>query len=140
MRSFVTALSLFISLTVTSSVFALEAQRSEIVVEKMAFKFARGVTNAATSIVELPKQTYLTSRDRGAVGYVIGPLKGIGMTVYRAFAGVAETVLFLVPQPGYYDSMINPDYVWKGWEEVRPEPSRQKEGETTEAAEGGKEK
>ena len=139
MRTFVVAASLFMSMSLASSVYAQEAQRPEIIVEKMAFKFARGVTNAATSIVELPKQTYLTARDRGAVGYVIGPLKGIGMTLYRAFAGVAETALFLVPQPGYYDSMINPDYVWKGWEEARPEPSPQKESEPAEAVEGSKE-
>jgi putative exosortase-associated protein (TIGR04073 family) len=139
MRSFVMVLSLLISLSFTSSVFAQEAQRSDVVVEKMAFKLVRGVTNAATCIVELPKQTYLTARDRGAVGYVIGPLKGVGMTVYRAFSGVAETVLFLVPQPGYYDSMIDPDFVWKGWENVRPEPSQSKESEPAEAVEGSKE-
>jgi putative exosortase-associated protein (TIGR04073 family) len=140
MRTLVVALFLFMSMSVTSSVFAQEAQRSDVIVEKMAFKFVRGVTNAATCIVELPKQTYLTARDRGGVGYVIGPLKGIGMTLYRAFTGVAETALFLVPQPGYYDSMISPDYVWKGWGENRTEPSRQNESDMTEAVEGSKEK
>jgi len=140
MRIFIVALSLFMSMSVAASVFAQEAQRSDVIVEKMAFKFVRGVTNAATCIVELPKQTYLTVRDRGGIGYVIGPLKGIGMTLYRAFTGASETALFLVPQPGYYDSMISPDYVWKGWEDVRPEPSRQKESETSEAVEGSKEK
>lgn len=137
MRLSIMALSLVISLGFTSSCFALETQRSEVIVERMAFKFARGVTNAATSIVELPKQTYLTVRDRGAIGYVIGPLKGIGMTAYRAFTGVVETVFFLVPQPGYYDSMIEPDFVWKGWEETRPELSPQKESDAAEAPEGG---
>ena len=84
--------------------------------EKMSFKFARGLANVTTSIVELPKQSYLTVRDRGSVGYVIGPLKGIGMTVYRAVIGAVETVFFMVPQPGYYDPMVNPDFVWNGWE------------------------
>ena len=140
MRSFVMLLSFLITMNFVSSVFAQEGQRTEVVVERMAFKFTRGVTNAATCFVELPKQTYLTSRDRGAVGIVVGPLKGIGMTIYRAFAGVAETALFLVPQPGYYDSMINPDFVWKGWEEARPEPPQQKEGESAELGEAGKEK
>ena len=93
----------------------------------MSYKFARGFTNAVTCIVEFPKQTYLTSRDRGAVGFAIGPLKGIGMTALQGFPGVTETVLFLVPQPGYYDPMINPDFVWKGWEEIRPDPSKPKE-------------
>ncbi len=102
-------------------VFAQEAQKPEAVTEKMAFKLARGVTNVATAIVELPKQSYLTVRDRGAVGYVIGPLKGLGMTFYRAVIGTVETVFFLVPQPGYYDPMIDPEYVWRGWEERRTE-------------------
>lgn len=96
--------------------FAQEPPRPETIVEKMAFKLTRGVTNIATSVVELPKQSYLTVRDEGKIGYVIGPLKGIGMTVYRAFIGCVETVAFLVPQPGYYDPMIDPEYVWKGWE------------------------
>jgi hypothetical protein len=56
----------------------------------------------------------------GGPGYVVGPLKGLGMTLYRAFIGATETVFFLVPQPGYYDPMINPEFVWQGWEEYRP--------------------
>jgi len=55
----------------------------------------------------------------GPVGYVVGPLKGVGMTLYRGFIGMAETVFFLVPQPGYYDPMIDPAYVWEGWEPKR---------------------
>jgi len=129
MRLSVIGLSLLIAVTFTGEAFAQEMQRSEVVMEKMAYKFVRGVTNAATCVVEFPKQIYLTTRDRGAVGFATGPIKGIGMTLYRAFAGVTETVLFPVPQPGYYDPMINPDFVWKGWEEHRPDPSRPKESE-----------
>ena len=28
----------------------------------------------------------------------------------------SSIMIFLVPQPGYYDPMINPAYVWQGWE------------------------
>jgi putative exosortase-associated protein (TIGR04073 family) len=94
---------------------AADSPESDVIVEHMAVKLVRGVTNIATSVVELPKQTYLTIKEDGASGFVIGPLKGIGMMVYRALMGASETVLFLVPQPGYYDPMIDPDYVWKGW-------------------------
>ncbi len=121
MRSAVLALTLLM-LTVASPCLAIEAQKPEAIADKMAFKFARGITNVATAIVELPKQSYLTVRDRGGVGYVVGPLKGLGMTFYRGLVGVAETVFFMVPQPGYYDPMIDPDYVWKGWEDRRAEP------------------
>ena len=111
-------LPLFLLLLVTAvPVHAADSPPSDVIVEKMAIKLVRGVMNIATCVVELPKQTYLTVRDDGASGYIIGPLKGIGMTVYRALMGASETVLFLVPQPGYYDPMIDPDYVWNGWDE-----------------------
>lgn len=98
---------------------AFAEQQPEMITEKMAVKFTRGMANAVTSVVELPKQTVLTVRDMGAPGYLVGPLKGIGMTLYRAFIGVAEATFFLVPQPGYYDPMIDPPYVWQGWEPKR---------------------
>ena len=106
------------------AVFALPVaaradQQPEMIVEKMAVKLTRGVTNAVTSIVELPKQSILTVREMGGAGYVVGPLKGIGMTLYRGFIGMTEAVFFLVPQPGYYDPMIDPPYVWEGWEPKR---------------------
>lgn len=94
-------------------------QQPEMIAEKMAIKFTRGVANTFTSIVELPKQTILTGRDMGPVGYIIGPIKGIGMTFYRGVVGIAETVFCMVPQPGYYDPMIDPPYVWQGWEPKR---------------------
>lgn len=98
---------------------ATAEQQPEMIVEKMAIKLTRGVTNVVTSIVEIPKQTVLTGRDMGAVGYVIGPIKGVGMTLYRGVIGVAETLFCMVPQPGYYDPMIDPAYVWQGWEPKR---------------------
>ena len=123
MRSAVLALTILM-LIAASPCLAIEAQKPEAIADKMAFKLARGITNVATAIVEIPKQSYLTVRDRGGVGYVVGPLKGLGMTFYRGLVGVAETVFFMVPQPGYYDPMIDPDYVWKGWEERRAEPMK----------------
>jgi len=91
-------------------------QKPEMIAEKMMVKFTRGVANAVTSVIEFPKQTALTVNDMGAAGLLIGPLKGVGMTVYRCFIGAAEIAFFLVPQPGYYDPMIDPAYVWLGWE------------------------
>lgn len=122
MRRKATLLSLLLLLVFATSSFAFEGQQPEAIAEKMAFKLVRGVTNVATAIVEVPKQSYITVRDRGSVGYVVGPLKGVGMAFYRLVVGVAETVFFPVPQPGYYDPMIQPEYVWQGWEEKRVEP------------------
>jgi putative exosortase-associated protein (TIGR04073 family) len=118
MRNNVFAVLLLFMLVAAAPVSAQE-QKPETIAGKMAFKLVRGVTNVGTCIVELPKQSYLSVRDQGAIGYVVGPIKGIGMTVYRAFIGAVETVGFLVPQPGYYDEMINPEFVWNGWEEKR---------------------
>lgn len=94
-------------------------QQPEMIAEKMAVKFTRGVANTATCVVELPKQTILTVRDMGGVGYVVGPAKGVIMTLYRGMIGMTEALFFLVPQPGYYDPMIEPSYVWEGWEPKR---------------------
>lgn len=94
-------------------------QQPEMIAEKMAVKLTRGITNTVTSVIELPKQTILTVRDMGVAGIIIGPIKGVGMTVYRGVVGVAETLFCMVPQPGYYDPMIDPAYVWQGWEPKR---------------------
>lgn len=91
-------------------------QQPDMIAEKMAIKFTRGVANTFTSIAEIPKQTVLTSREMGNIGYVVGPIKGVGMFFYRGMIGVVETVFCMVPQPGYYDPMMEPVYVWQGWE------------------------
>jgi putative exosortase-associated protein (TIGR04073 family) len=103
----------------TAPLLAFAEQQPDMILEKMAVKFTRGVANTATAIVELPKQTFLTIEEMGPVGIIVGPLKGIGMTIYRTFIGATETAFFAVPQPGYYDSTIDPSYVWDGWEPKR---------------------
>ena len=108
--------AVFFAFLLVAPLAAFADQQPDMIVGKMAVKFTRGVTNTFTCIAELPKQSILTVREMGAPGYVVGPLKGIGMTLYRGFIGLTETVFFLVPQPGYYDPMLNPIYVWQGWE------------------------
>jgi len=90
-------------------------ERPDTIVENMSVKLVRGVTNLTTSVVELPKQTILSVKNRGASGYVIGPVKGIGMTLYRALIGTTETIFFMVPAPGHYDPMMEPEFVWQEW-------------------------
>jgi putative exosortase-associated protein (TIGR04073 family) len=133
---------LFLAVTIsmltllTVPALAADIPKPESIAEKMSFKLVRGVTNFATSIAELPKQTIITGRVHGPVGYVVGPLKGVGMTFYRCFIGLTETIFFMVPQPGYYDPMIDPEFVWQGWENPRDaspmtgeQPAEQKSGE-----------
>ena len=135
MRAKATLLSLLLLMLFATASFAMDGQKPEAIAEKMAFKLVRGVANVATSVVEVPKQSYLTVRDRGGIGYVVGPLKGVGMALYRLFTGVTETVFFAVPQPGYYDSMITPEFVWQGWEARRVEPRRESPAEPVGARE-----
>lgn len=107
------------TLVVATPLVASAEQSTEMIAEKMAIKFARGTANFFTCVGEVPKQIYVTSRDMGPTGYVIGPLKGIGLTFYRGLIGMTEALFFMVPQPGYYDPMIEPAYVWQGWEPKR---------------------
>jgi len=121
MKTLFLAVAILIAAFITVPAFATEMPKPESIAEKMSFKLVRGVTNFATSIVELPKQTILTGRNHGTIGYVVGPIKGVGMTLYRCFIGLTETVFFMVPQPGYYDPMMEPEFVWQGWDEQRVE-------------------
>jgi putative exosortase-associated protein (TIGR04073 family) len=129
MKSLFLAVIISVSILAPVPALATEAPKPESIAEKMSFKLVRGVTNIATSIAELPKQTYLTVKTHGAIGYAVGPLKGAEMTLYRCFIGITETLFFMVPQPGYYDPMIDPEFVWKGWENPKTE-SVKKDGET----------
>lgn len=133
MRIKATLLSLLLLMVFATSSFALEGQQPEAIAEKMAFKLVRGVTNTFTSVVEVPKQSYLMVRDRGNIGYVVGPLKGVGMAFYRLLTGLTETVFFAVPQPGYYDPLITPEFVWEGWDEKRVEPRGECEAQPVQA-------
>lgn len=119
MRALFLAVAILFNFLVSIPAFAAEMPKPESIAEKMSFKLVRGATNFFTAIVELPKQTILTGRNHGAVGYVVGPIKGVGMTLYRGLIGVTEAVFFLVPQPGYYDPMMEPEFVWQGWDEQR---------------------
>ena len=111
---------LLLSVLLMTPLAAAGEQQPEAIAEKMAVKLSRGLANTFTSPVELPKQIILTGRDMGAAGYlVVGPLKGVGMMLYRGFIGLTEAVFFTVPQPGYYDPTIDPAYVWEGWEPRR---------------------
>lgn len=87
----------------------------EEIFEAMAVKCWRGITNVVTCPVELPKQLYTTTRDRGLSGPPVGLLKGVWMTGYRAVCGALEIGLFFVPAPGFYEALPQPAYVWQGW-------------------------
>jgi len=84
------------------------------VVDGMANKIARGVTNIATGWLEFPKQIYTTCKEEGiARGLTVGPIKGIGMTLVRTVSGAGEALTFFIAYPGFYDPLFDPPYVWQ---------------------------
>lgn len=108
-----------LAFTITTPLVVHAEPAPELIAEKMAVKFVRGATNFFTCIVEVPKQTVITGREMGPVGYVVGPVKGFGLGLYRGLVGMTEAIFFMVPQPGYYDPTMEPAYVWQGWESKR---------------------
>lgn len=93
------------------------------IVEGMATKGVRGAANILTGWVEIPKQIYVTGKDTGWLrGTIIGPLKGIGMTVVRTVSGVGELCTFFVAYPGFYDPWIEPRFVWMKESTVKDSP------------------
>lgn len=94
---------------------ASDSEKSEAITTKMAVKCGRGLINIATSPLEIPRQIATMTKDYGFPGTLLGPFSGILMTGYRALIGTTETVFFMVPAPGYYDNMMDPEFVWVGW-------------------------
>lgn len=112
--AFAVVLWVVVSIGMPTSARAFEDPPAQDVIGLMSGKLVRGVANVGTGWVELPKQIVTTFQEDGALkGIVVGPLKGIGMTLVRTLAGVGEIVTFLVPAPGYYDPYLDPEYVWQ---------------------------
>jgi len=116
-------LTLLVVICLASIVFAgtsgasgyrnIETASPQDIVEGMATKGVRGVANIVTGWVEIPKQIYVTGKETGWLrGSVIGPLKGIGMTVVRTVSGAGELLTFFIAYPGFYDPWIEPRFVW----------------------------
>jgi putative exosortase-associated protein (TIGR04073 family) len=92
----------------------IEDASPQEVVDGMANKIVRGVTNVATGWLEFPKQIYITCKEEGYVkGLTVGPVKGLGMTLVRTVAGVGESATFFVAYPGFFDPFFYPSYVWQ---------------------------
>ena len=97
-----------------SSTKSIESSSPQETVDAMANKVVRGVANVALGWLEFPKQIATTYEEDGlGKGMTVGPLKGLGMTLVRTVAGAIETVTFFVAFPGFYDPLVQPDYVWQ---------------------------
>lgn len=85
----------------------------------MGKKLARGLVNAGTGWLEVPKEWVEQSKANPAIGWFVGTFTGSIMTLYRTGAGVYETALFYAPVPPHYDSVIQPNTVFGDVPELR---------------------
>lgn len=97
-----------------SSYRSVDNSSPQDIVDGMAAKGVRGAANLVTGWMEIPKQIYVTGEEGGWLrGAVIGPFKGIGMTVIRTVSGAGELLTFFVAYPGFYDPWFEPRFVWQ---------------------------
>jgi len=87
--------------------------QGESVVALAGRKFARGLTNVVTGTGEIPRQMIISYRDDGpALFFPMGLTIGLFMTIARTGYGAVETVAFIMPFEGTYNSLLTPDYAW----------------------------
>lgn len=98
----------------TDDMKSIEESSPQELVDGMATKGVRGGINIATGWLEFPKQIYVTTKETGyAKGLIVGPFKGIGMSVVRTVAGIGELATFFLAYPGFYDPWFEPRFVWQ---------------------------
>jgi putative exosortase-associated protein (TIGR04073 family) len=111
--SLIVSCLLFGSTCDASSYKNVDTASPQEIVDGMATKGVRGAVNILTGWGEIPKQIYVTSVESGWLrGTIIGPLKGLGMTVVRTVSGAGELLTFFIAYPGFYDPWIEPRFVW----------------------------
>ena len=85
-----------------------EAETGVLIVTKLF----RGIANAATGWMEIPKQICMTWQESGpSVGVTWGFIKGIGYAIGRSVAGGFEIATFPLPVPADYKPLMEPEYV-----------------------------
>ena len=77
-------------------------------------KVSHGFMNAATGIIEIPKNIVNISQDENIlVGITWGTIRGVFHTVGRTVVGAAELITAPIPTDDY----ISPPYVWDRFSE-----------------------
>lgn len=75
-------------------------------------KLFRGIANAATGWMEIPKHVSITWQESGpGVGMSWGLGKGVGYAVARSVIGAYEIITFPMPIPEGYQPIMQPEYV-----------------------------
>ncbi len=90
----------------------------------VVIKLFRGIVNAATGWIEIPKQISLTWQANGpGIGMTWGFVKGVSFAVARSVAGGYEIATFPLPIPDGYRAIMQPEYVLSDLP-GRPQPSQ----------------
>ncbi len=105
-----------LTLVLLLSLCTVNAYAYERYEQNASTKFGRGMINMFACWLEIPKQIFLTVKERDTLaGLTFGTGKGLGLTVMRLVQGIYDTAFFLFPP--YDESLIEPEYVFEGWEE-----------------------
>lgn len=77
-------------------------------------KLGRGLANTASGWLEIGAEIFRESEKSDTVGalFILSPLKGFLKGIGRTAVGIYETVTFLVPLPGDYQPIIEPEFVF----------------------------
>jgi len=94
-----------------------QARSADLWFEKWGFKMTRGVLNAATCWVELPRNMHVETVENPVIGPVKGLFKGLGLTMVRAAAGTMDIATFGTVDDTYtiYERYEFPYFVWQNW-------------------------
>lgn len=88
-------------------------------------KLFRGIANAATGWMEIPKQIMLVHQEMGGgAAFSWGLVKGIGYAIGRSVVGAYEIATFPLPVPEGYVPVMQPEYVLSDLPSDAPKPTR----------------
>ena len=96
------------------------ANTADLFGSKWGFKMTRGLVNAATCWVELPRSIYVETTEDAVLGPCKGLFKGLFLTGVRAVAGTLDvaTVGSVDDMYSVYETTSLPYFVWQKWDQV----------------------
>ena len=96
------------------------ANTADLFGSKWGFKMTRGLVNAATCWVELPRSIYVETTEDAVLGPCKGLFKGIFLTGVRAVAGTLDvaTIGSVDDMYSVYETTSLPYFVWQKWDQV----------------------
>ncbi len=108
MKKRIAAVMLALAIGLTAAPAFAEQDTGRLVLQKLF----RGMANAATGWMEIPKQMSKVWGEQGPLkGATLGFGKGIGYAVARSVVGGYEILTFPFPAPAEYKPIMQPEFV-----------------------------